>query len=175
MNFITYISNLAIPLVIFIIVMWGVKEKKYVFDLFIEGAKEGLDVTIKLFPTLIGIFFSIGLLRSSGILEMVSKIISPVTTILNIPPEIVPLAIIRPISGSGAIGVATDIMKQFGVDTFIGNVASVIMGSTETTLYIMAIYMGYLKIRKSRGILVAALTADIVVIICAVVFCRILS
>ena len=171
MEFIKYISNLTVPFIMVIIIIWGIKEKKAVFDLFIEGAKEGLEVTLNLFPTLIGIFLAVGLLRESGLVEFIIKIITPITTIIKIPSEIMPLALIRPISGSAAIGVATDIMKNYGVDTYIGNVASVIMGSTETTFYILAVYLSCVKIKNNRGILIAALTADI----SSVVFCRILS
>ena len=175
MNAINYISNLAVPAIILIIIIWGVVEKKQIFDLFLDGAKEGLEVTVKIFPTLIGIFFSIGLLRSSGIIDFFTNLINPITKMLRIPSEILPLAILRPISGSGSIGIATDIMKNSGVDSFIGTLASVIMGSTETTFYTIAVYTSYVKIRKNRGILVAALTADVVGILSAVVFCRILS
>lgn len=175
MEKITYISNFTISIIIFIIIFWGIKEKKSTFDLFIDGAKEGIDTTIKLIPTLIGIFFAIGMLRGSGIFDFISKIISPITSIFCIPSEIVPLALIRPISGSGAIGVATDIMKEHGVDSAIGNIASVIMGSTETTLYTIAVYTSCIKAKKTRGLLFAALVADIVGILSAVVFCRFLS
>ena len=128
MNAITQVSNFVIPIIILIIIIWGIIEKKPIFDLFLEGAKEGLEITIKLFPTLIGLFFAIGLLRSSGIVGSLTAILSPIVKLINIPSEIMPLALIRPISGSAAIAVATDIMKQNGVDSFIGCVASVIMG-----------------------------------------------
>ena len=175
MNIINNISNFAVPIIILVIIIWGVIEKKPIFDLFLDGAKEGLEVTVKIFPTLIGIFFAIALLRSSGLVNLCTNLIKPITNILKVPSEIMPLAILRPISGSGSIGVATDIMKQYGVDSFIGNVASVIMGSTETTLYTIAVYTSYVKIRKNRGILIAALTADIVGMLTAVTFCRIMS
>ena len=175
MNIIPYVSNLMIPLIILIIILWAVKEKKEIFDLFIQGAKEGLNITINLFPTMIGIFFAIGLLRESGLIEYITKIIDPITRMIKFPSEIVPLALIRPISGSGAIVVATDIMKNNGVDSYIGKVASVVMGATETTLYTIAVYTSGLKTKKSKDILIAALTADIIGILCSVVFCRILS
>ena len=174
MNIINYISNLAIPVIIAVIVIWGIIEKKPVFDLFLEGAKEGLGVTLKIFPTLIGIFFAIGLLRSSGVIDFCTNLIMPITSIIKIPSEIMPLALIRPISGSASIGVATDIMKKFGVDSYIGNVASVIMGSTETTLYTIAVYTSCVKIKKHRGVLAASLTADLIGILSAVIICRIM-
>lgn len=162
MNIITQISTFVMPVIIGIIIIWGIIEKKAVFDLFLEGAKEGLEITIKLFPTLIGLFFAIGLLRNSGIIKYCTSLISPIMAYINIPSEIMPLAILRPISGSAAIAVATDIMKEFGVDSFIGNVSSVIMGSTETTLYTIAVYTSCVRIKKNRGILAASLTADII-------------
>ncbi len=175
MNIINYISNLAMPVIIAIIVIWGIIEKKPIFDLFLNGAKEGLEVTLKIFPTLIGIFFAIGLLRSSGVIDFCTNLIMPITTIFKIPPEIMPLALIRPISGSASIGVATDIMRKFGVDNYIGRVASVIMGSTETTLYTIAVYTSCVRIKKNRGVLAASLTADVIGILSAVIICRILS
>lgn len=175
MIIINYISNMAVPVVIFIIVLWGVIEKKPVFDLFLEGAKEGLEMTFKIFPTLIGIFLAVGMLRSSGIIDVVTDILKPLLKFLNFPVEVVPLALLRPISGSASIGIGTDIMKQFGVNSFIGNVTSVIMGSTETTFYTIAVYTSYVKIKENRGIVVAALTADIVGMLMAAAFCRILS
>lgn len=110
-------------------------------------------------------FLAIGVLRSSGVLDLIIKLSSPILEIFNFPSELMPLAILRPISGSASIAVATDIMKQVGVDSLIGNIASTIMGSTETTLYTIAIYTSCIKIKKTRFILIAALTADITGII----------
>ena len=121
--------------------------------------------TFSILPTLIGLFLAIGVLRSSGVLDFIIKLSSPILEIFNFPSELMPLAILRPISGSASIAVATDIMKQAGVDSLIGNIASTIMGSTETTLYTIAIYTSCIKIKKNRFILLAALTADITGII----------
>lgn len=165
MQVINFFSNLAMPMVIFFIVLYGVTEKVKVFDNFLEGAKEGIKTTFSILPTLIGLFLAIEALRSSGILDLIIKITSPILEIFNFPSELMPLAILRPISGSASIAVATDIMKQAGVDSLIGNIASTIMGSTETTLYTIAIYTSCIKIKKTRFILLAALTADITGII----------
>lgn len=165
MQVINFFSNLAMPMVIFFIVLYGVTEKVKVFDNFLEGAKEGIKTTFSILPTLIGLFLAIGVLRSSGVLDFIIKLSSPILEIFNFPSELMPLAILRPISGSGSIAVATDIMKQAGVDSLIGNIASTIMGSTETTLYTIAIYTSCIKIKKTRFILIAALTADITGII----------
>ncbi len=165
MQVINFFSNLAMPMVIFFIVLYGVSEKVKVFDNFLEGAKEGIKTTFSILPTLIGLFLAIGVLRSSGVLDFIIKLSSPILEIFNFPSELMPLAILRPISGSASIAVATDIMKQAGVDSLIGNIASTIMGSTETTLYTIAIYTSCIKIKKTRFILLAALTADITGII----------
>ena len=174
-NIINFLSNLAMPLIILMIVIYGVIEKKEVFDKFIEGAKEGIKIVINIFPTLIGLFLAVGALRSSGVIDIVIKILDPLLNIINFPTEIMPLALLRPISGSSSIAVATDIMKTFGVDSQIGIMAAVIMGATETTLYTIAVYSSSVKIKKTRFVLIAALTADIVGIITSIIICRFLS
>ena len=175
MKLINYFSNLAIPLIIFIVLLFGIKEKKQVFDLFLEGAKEGIRIAINIFPTLVGLFVAVGVLRSSGILNLIIDIISPVTHILGFPKEIMPLAILRPISGSASIAIGSDIMKQYGVDSKIGLIVSTIMGSTETTLYTIAIYTSQIKVKKIRNVLCAALIGDAVGIIVSVIIWRIMS
>lgn len=175
MHIINDLSYYIIPLFVGITMLVGIKEKINVFDLFLEGAEEGIKIVFRLVPTLIGIFFLIELLRCSGLIECVTNIIRPIIERAGFPSEILPLAFIRPISGSGAIGVATDIMKTYGVDSYLGNVAAVIVGATETTIYTIAVYTNGLKVNKSRKLLVAALTADVAGIVAAVVFCRILS
>lgn len=175
MQLINFISNLAMPLMILIIIIYGVIEKNKVFDDFLEGAKEGIQIIITIFPTLVGLFVAIGALRSSGILELIINFITPVLNIIKFPTEIMPLAMLRPISGSSSIAVATDIMKTYGVDTNIGIIASTIMGSTETTIYTIAIYSAAVKIKKTKFVLTAALIADVVGMVASVIVCRILS
>lgn len=162
MKFINYISSAAIPIIMAIIIIYGLFEKNKVYDTFVEGAKEGLEIVVKLFPTLLGIFVAIGALRSSGILDFIIKFISPLTNVFHIPSEIMPLALIRPISGSASTAVATDIMTKFGVDSKIGLIASTIMGSTETTFYTIAIYTSCVGIKKTKFVLAAALIGDLV-------------
>lgn len=161
-NIVNYISNMAIPLMIIIILLYGLLERKQVFDIFLVGAKEGMSIVFKIFPTLIGLFVSIGALSSSGILDLIINFISPILKILKIPSEIMPLAMIRPISGSASIAIATEIMKKFGVDSIIGLIVSTIMGSTETTLYTIAVYSSSVKIKNTRFVLIVSLLADMV-------------
>ena len=172
---INYFSYIVMPIIIVIILLYGILEKKKVFDLFIKGANEGLNMVIKIFPTLIGLFLAIGALRSSGIIEGITKISKGFLEIINFPNELLPLAILRPISGGGSIAIATDIMKKYGVDSFIGLVSATIMGSTETTLYTIAIYTSSVKIKNIRFVLIVALLADITGMIASVGIWRILS
>lgn len=175
MKFINFISTVAMPLIILLIIVYGLLEKNKVFDTFLDGAKEGLEIVFSIFPTLIGLFVAIGALRSSGILDLIVNIVSPILNVIHFPSEIMPLAMLRPISGSASIAVATDIMKNYGVDSDLGIIASTIMGSTETTLYTIAIYTSSVGIKKTRFVLYAALIADVVGMLISVMVCRILS
>ena len=175
MNIINYLSAAAVPLVILIIVIYALIEKNKVYDTFLDGAKEGLEVVINIFPTLIGIFLAVGALRASGIIDLIIKIITPIIQTLKIPAQIMPLAMLRPISGSASMAVATDIMAKYGVDNIIGIIASTIMGSTETTFYTIALYTSAVGIKKIRFVLVAALIADVVGMLTSVAICRIMS
>lgn len=166
----TYLSTMIIPVIISIILLVGLKERKKVYDLFVEGAKEGIKITIKLFPTLLGIFLAIHMVRSSGLIDFVSRVIANVTNLFNVPSEILPLAIIKPISGSGSMAVATDIMAHFGPDSNIGMIAATIMGSSETTFYVIALYMSSVNVKDSRKVVIPAILADLASIITAIVF-----
>ena len=146
-----------------------------IVDIFLDGAKEGVSIVFNIFPTLIGLFFAIGALRSCGIIDAIIHLLTPIFNFVKFPTEILPLAFIRPISGSASIAVATDIMKNFGVDSNIGIIASVIMGSTETTVYTIAIYTSSIGVKKTRFVLWAALIADLVGITTSIIICHILS
>ncbi|MBP3801949.1 MAG: spore maturation protein [Clostridia bacterium] len=162
MQLMDFLSNLAMPFIIFLIIIYGLIERKKVFDIFLDGAKEGLEIVLNIFPTLIGLFVAIGALRNSGIIDAIVNFIEPILKLVNFPSEIMPLALLRPVSGSSSIAIATNIMKNFGVDSKIGLIASIIMGSTETTLYTIAVYTSAVGIKKTRFVLYAALIADIV-------------
>lgn len=175
MNFINYFSAAAVPLVILLIICYGLKEKNKVYDTFLEGAKEGMQVVVNIFPTLVGIFIAVGALRASGIIDLIINMIKPVITMLRIPAEIMPLAMLRPISGSASMAVATDILSKYGTDSTIGLIASTIMGSTETTFYTIALYTSAVGIKKIRYVLVAALIADVIGMLSSVVIWQFLS
>lgn len=175
MQLINYISIVSIPVIILIITVNGLLEKQNIFDTFIDGAKEGVRIIMGIFPTLVGLFVAVGALRASGILDLVINILSPVTNLVRIPKEIMPLAMLRPISGSASTAIAVDIMKTYGVDSFIGQIASTIMGSSETTIYTIAIYTSIVKIKKIRFVLLAGLIGDLIGTLVSVGIWRIMS
>lgn len=175
MKIISYISNFIMPFFICIIVFVGIIEKKNVFNLFEKGAKDGTKIVFNIFPTLLGLFLAVGLLKSSGIMDACFRILSPILEVIKMPKEILPLALFRPISGNASTAIAIDIMKENGVDSLVGIMAAVIMGATETTLYVLSIYTSVIKVEKTRNILWICLSADIVGILVSVVVCRIMS
>lgn len=140
--------------------------------MFIKGATKGIEITVKIFPTLIGLFFAIGLLNNSGVINFCVQLVSPLLDCFKIPKEILPLAILRPISGSASMAVAMEILKENGVDSIVGLIVCVIMGATETTLYTIAIYTSAIKVKETRHILIASLMADIMGIITAIIICN---
>ena len=172
MKIIDYISNSAVPLIILVIITYGLFDKNKVFDTFLIGAKEGLEIVLHIFPTLVGLFVATGALRTSGIIDLMINIIKPVITMLKIPHEVMPLVLLRPISGSSSIAVATDIMRKYGVDSQVGLIASTIMGATETTIYTISIYTSSVGIKNTRFVLWAALIADFVGIVASIVICN---
>ena len=171
---ISTVMSASVPLMIFFIVSISFKEKKKTFENFLEGAKSSISILLEIFPTLIGLFVAINMLRVSGVLNFIVNIFMPVFAFIGVPGEILPMAILRPISGSSTVAVATELMKQYGVDSYIGLIISTIMGSTETTLYTIAVYTACVKIKKTRFVLAAALIADIVGILVSVIVCQIL-
>lgn len=162
MTIVSYLSEIIIPFVIVFVIGYGIVEKKNVYDIFIKGAKNGVKIVIKLFPTLLAIFLAINMLRNSGVIDFIINLVKPILNILNIPVEIMPLALLRPISGTASMAVATDIIKASGVDSKIGLIAATIMGATETTFYTIALYTSSIKVKKIRFALVASLIADVV-------------
>ena len=175
LRIINYISSIATPIIILMILLYGILERKNVFEIFIRGAKEGLKIVIGIFPTLIGLFLAIECLSNSGILNLVIKFMDPILRLFDIPSQIMPLALLRPISGSASTAIATNIMKSNGVDSKIGLIAATIMGSTETTLYTIAVYTSAVGVKKTRFVLWASLLADLTGVIASVVIWRFLS
>lgn len=164
-----YIIMSIVPLLILLVILIGIKEKKDIFKLFIEGVLDGLKVIYNIFPYILAITISIGLLKSSGALDILIYPIKPILTKLNIPSDIIPLCIMRPLSGGASMSVVMDIFNTSGPDSISGKMASIIMGATETTLYTITILFGAVKIKKLRGVLIAGLIADFVAIMSAII------
>lgn len=165
---INILSLLAIPLLVVIILVFGVMKKVKLYDTFIEGAKEGFQVGVRIIPYLVAMLTAIGIFRTSGAMEVLSYLVSPVTRLIGMPPETLPMALIRPLSGSGALGVMTETMKAHGPDSLIGRMVSVMMGSGETTFYVLAIYFGSVGISRARQAVPAGLIADGISIVMSV-------
>lgn len=157
---IEYISVMAIPLMLFVIVITGIIEKKDILSLFVKGAVDGLKVVYRIFPHILAIMVGVALFRETGAMEIVFKPINGILNSLNIPEDIVTLSILRPISGGASQSVVMDMFQKYGPDSIQGKIASIIMGGTETTFYVITILYGAVGIKKIRGTLAAALIAD---------------
>lgn len=162
------ISNLFIPIVVLLIIIVAVKKKVNVYDEFVEGAKEGLQMGFSIFPYLIGMIFGVNILLKSGILDNIFSLFSPIFSFLRIPMEILPMSMIRPISGNASFAVMIDLIKTHGVDSFLGRVASVLQGATDTTIYVISLYFGSVGIKNIRYALKAGLFADLITLIMSV-------
>ena len=163
------ISLLIIPTIIMLILANALMKKAPVFDLFTEGAKDGLATSIRILPSLIGLLVAVSMLRASGFFDAVANYISPFLDKVGFPKELVPMTLVRPVSGSASLALVRDILNTYGADSFVGKCASVMMGSTETTFYTLAVYFGYVKITNSRYTVKASLLADLTGIIVSVV------
>lgn len=154
-------SNFVIPVFIALIMAVGLVKRVDVFGEFTDGAKENMKSAFDVLPALIALMTAIGMFKASGGLEIISSIIAPVTEFLGFPRECIPLALIRPVSGSGALAVYESILTEVSPDSFAGRVASVVIGSTETTFYTIAVYYGITRVKKTRHAIVSSLTADL--------------
>ncbi|NUM77246.1 spore maturation protein [candidate division KSB1 bacterium] len=168
------VSTWAIPTLLFVIPVVGFFKKVKVYECFVEGAKEGFNVAIRIIPFLVAILFAIGMFRASGAMDLFVQIISPLTNLIGMPAEALPLALMRPLSGSGSLGLATEIMKTHGPDSFLGRLVSTMYGSTETTFYVLAVYFGAVGVKKIRHALAVGLIADVAGLIAAVFICRLI-
>ena len=165
---------MIIPMMIGMIMLCGVITKQKVYESFIEGVKEGLKVVINIFPTLIAIMIAIDLFRESGAMQILINIISPIGNFFGIPKEVIPLGVMSSFSGGASLGLLSDTIENYGVDSLIGKIASTILGSSETTLYVLAVYTSAVNIKNSKDAMWIGITCDFVAILCAVWRCKIL-
>ena len=159
MQFLIFLSEAMVPLMIFYIVGFGVLSGRPVLDDFIDGAKDGMRTVAGIFPTLVGFMVSVGIIRASGFLDFLGEVLAMPAALLRLPPQLVPVILVRLVSNSAATGLVLDIFKEYGTDSQLGLMASIMMSSTETVLYCMSLYFGSVKITKTRYTLPGALLA----------------
>lgn len=167
------ISKYAIPVIFVGIVGFGLAKKVKVYESFTEGAKEGFYTAVRIIPFLVAMLVAIGVFRASGAMDLLTKALSPITNVLRIPGETLPMAFMRPLSGGGAQGVMTEIINTHGPNSLIGRTVAVMMGSTETTFYVLAVYFGSVSIKKTRHALPVGLLADLAGLLTAIYISKI--
>lgn len=165
------LSKYAIPAVFLLILSSGMYREVKVYDVFMEGAKEGFSTVIRIIPSLVGLLVAVGVFKASGALGLLVFALKPLAGFLGIPSEALPLALLRPVSGSASLALVAEMLKSYGPDSFIGRVVSTMMGSTETIFYTLAVYFGAVGIKNIRYTLLAALTADLTSVIVSVWIC----
>ena len=163
-----YISDFIVPAVILLVVAYGVSEKVKVYDEFVRGAKKGFYTVIKIMPTLIGLMVAVGILRASGFLEFLAGLIGKVADYIGFPSQLVPLSIVKMFSSSAATGLLLDLFKEYGTDSRIGLIASIMLSCTETIFYTMSVYFMAAKVKKTRYTLTGALLATLAGMIASV-------
>ena len=168
----TTFSTWAVPVLLVVIPVVGIVRKVRVYEVFVEGAKEGFNVAVRIIPYLVAILTAVGMFRASGAMDFLVSILSPITNGVGMPAENLPVALMRPLSGSGTLGLVSDLIHRFGVDSFIARLGATMYGSTETTFYVLAVYFGAVGIRKTRHAVAVGLVADAVGILTAVLICR---
>lgn len=163
------ISNILIPLLVLGVVLYGIIKKVDVYDVFIEGAKEGINIGVSIFPYMLGMILGINILLKSNFLDVIFNFLKPLFDFIDIPIDILPMALLRPVSGSAVLSILNNILTNYGPDSFIGRLASTIQGSTDTTIYILTLYFGTVGIKKIRYSLWAGLIADLGGIVASII------
>lgn len=163
------ISNLFIPLLVLIIILYGIYKKINVYDSFIEGAREGMPLVISMFPSLLAMIFGVNIFINSGLIDYFFTFIKPLLILMKIPVEILPVAVMRPLSGSFGLALLNDLYKTYGADSYISMLSSIIQGSSDTTLYIITLYFGTIGIKKIKYALWLGLLTDLFVVILSLI------
>ncbi len=169
--FLEQISLWAIPVMLVGIPLVGIIRRIKVYDVFVEGAKEGFDVAVKIIPFLVGILVAIGMFRGSGAMDLLTAGLRPLMAATGFPAELMPLAILRTLTGSGSLAFTTDLIKTHGPDSMMGRMAATMYGSSETTFYVLAVYFGAVSVKRTRHAVPAALIGDVVAAIATVAVC----
>jgi len=168
------INNLIIPLMILVVVFYGLKKKVNVYDSFIEGTKESFSMIVDMFPYILGMIVAVNIFTSSNFLDSFLIIFKPFLDFINVPMDIVPMGIMRSISGTSSLALLNNIFMEYGPDSFIGKLGSLIQGSSDTTLYVITLYFGSIGIKKTRYAVFAGLVADLFAVIASIVICNLI-
>ncbi|NLK53015.1 MAG: spore maturation protein [Syntrophomonadaceae bacterium] len=166
------VSRWAIPVMLFVIPAYGFIKRLPVYQTFVEGAEEGFTTAIRIIPYLVAMMVSIGVFRASGAMELLAQILQPLMAYLKLPADLLPLAFMRPLSGSAALGLATELIRTYGPDSFIGRLASTMQGTTDTTFFVLTIYFGSVGIRYYRHAVIVGLMADFTTLIVSIIICQ---
>jgi spore maturation protein B len=167
------VSLLSVPFLLSGFPLYALLRRVRIYEEFVEGAKEGFDVAIRIIPFLVAILVAIGMFRAAGGIDLISRALHPIMQALGFPPDLLPIVLMRPLSGSGTLGMFAELVKQNGADSLVSRMAATIYGSTETTLYVLAVYFGSVGIKRTRYALLAGITADAVGVIASVMICKI--
>ena len=173
-NIFSLISYFVIPAIVVGFPLYGLIKRVRVFETFVEGAKDGFNVAVRIIPYLVAILFAVGMFRASGAMDALVAALNPVLHFIGFPAEVLPMAIVRPLTGSGAAGLVVDLIKRYGEDSIFVKMAATMFGSTETTFYVIAVYFGAISIRNTRHAIAAGLTADMTGMLVAVWLVRLL-
>lgn len=171
---ISILGVFVLPLILVGFPLYGLWKRVPVYETFVEGAKEGFQVAVRIIPYLVAILFAIGMFRASGAMDFLVVTLDPVLSLIGFPGEVLPMAIIRPLTGSGSAGIVVDLINQFGEDSLFVKMAATMFGSTETTFYVIAVYFGAINIKKTRHAVPAGLIADVTAMLVAVWIVRLL-
>jgi len=167
-------SVFVLPTIIIGFPLYGLLKKVAVYEEFVEGAKEGFSVAVTIIPYLIAILFAIAMFRASGALDFMTEGLRPILSFIGVPPEVIPMAIVRPLTGSGSAAIVVDMINQFGEDSIFVKIAATMFGSTETTFYVIAVYFGAVNVKKTRHAVPAGLMADFAAMLLAVYVVKLL-
>jgi len=167
------VSLLSIPFLLSLFPLYAALRRVKVYEEFVDGAKEGFDVAIRIIPYLVAMLVAVGMFRAAGGIDLISHLLSPALNAIGFPTDLLPMVLVRPLSGSGSLGFFTELVKNFGPDSLIAKTAGTIYGSTETTFYVLAVYFGSVAVKRTRHAVLAGLTADAVSVIVAVIVCKI--
>ena len=173
-NGIALVSVFVIPLILVGFPLYGLFKRVPVYETFVEGAKEGFNVAVRIIPYLVAILFAVAMFRASGAMDFLVRVLNPILSVIGVPAEVLPMAIVRPLTGSGSAALVVDMINRYGEDSIFVKMAAVMFGSTETTFYVIAVYFGAVSIKKTRHAVAAGLTADISAMLIAVWLVRLL-